>query len=302
MKQLPKYFAIKNDIDNPLWDKYISWLNDYAKKNGSGSPWSGAIDAYYGVTDNYDCGNTGCHYQLRTLPEGTVELTLEQWDEIVNGVEFPERWYCVVTLENKQILNEWKATFLPNATVHENELILSYHSDGSYYYGDEEREFLDDEDFSGYEKITTEQFIKHVLKQETPKQMKKININLSFLQEGFKSMNAEQQKLVRENVDGFTGETTEDFIKKYYETQCCGNWKQRMEKEFPFLKTKEIDLSKDKVDGLELFKKDGYKLDSMISIRSGREYANKAFYLNDKFNWEIKKDSEGLLCLVPTRK
>ena len=308
MKQLPNLFAIKRDSNNPLWDKYISWLNDYVMKNGyADSPWSGCLDAYYGVglIRTCDCGNTGWRVELGEFPEGTVELTLEEWDEIVNGFEFPEKWYCVVTPENKQMLNEWKnsvATFLAGTTVHENELILSYHPDGSYYYGDEEREFLDDEDFSGYEKITTEQFIKHVLKQETPKQMKKISINLSFLQEGFKAMNEEQQKLVRENVDGFTGETTEDFIKQYYENNCCGFWKERMEKEFPFLKTKEIDLSKGRVDELELFKKDGNKANSMIAVRRGSEYVNKAFYLNDEFDWEIKKDSQGHLCLVPTRK
>lgn len=32
------------------------------------------------------------------------------------------------------------------------------------------------------------------------------------------------------------------------------------------------------------------------------EYENKAFYLNTKFDWEIKKDNEGELCLIPTYK
>lgn len=27
MKTLPKYFCIKRDPNNPLWDKYINWLN-----------------------------------------------------------------------------------------------------------------------------------------------------------------------------------------------------------------------------------------------------------------------------------
>jgi len=304
--KLPKYFVIKKEKDSPLWDKYLSWLNDYANKNGAKNHcWFGEIGAYYGITNTPKNGYTGWEWNLTSFSDVTEELTLEQWDEIVNGFKLPEKWYCIVTEENKEILNKWRhsaATFLANATVHEDDLILSCHSDGSYFYRNEEKTFLDNKKFSGYKKITTEQFIKYILKQETPKQMKKININLSFLQEGFKAMNAEQQKLVRENVDGFTGETTEDFIKKYYEAQCCGNWKERMEKEFPFLKTKEIDLSKGRVDELELFKKDGNKIESMIAVRSGSEYVNKAFYLNDEFDWEIKKDSESVLCLVPTRK
>jgi len=168
MKQLPKHFAIKKDADNPLWDKYISWLNDYARKNGYFGPsWNGGINAYYGVTDNYDCGNTRWHYQLKTFPEGTVELTLEEWDEIVNGFKLPEKWYCVVTPENKQMLNEWRrnsVTYPAKITVDENQLILSDHPDGSYYFGGEEREFLEKPHFSGYKKITTEQFIKHFIK------------------------------------------------------------------------------------------------------------------------------------------
>ena len=39
-----------------------------------------------------------------------------------------------------------------------------------------------------------------------------------------------------------------------------------------------------------------------ICVRNTREYRNKAFYLNADLNWEIKKDSEGLLCLIPTKK
>jgi hypothetical protein len=39
-----------------------------------------------------------------------------------------------------------------------------------------------------------------------------------------------------------------------------------------------------------------------LTIRSCFEYTNKAFWLNDKFNWEIKKDSDDELCLIPTKK
>ena len=31
-------------------------------------------------------------------------------------------------------------------------------------------------------------------------------------------------------------------------------------------------------------------------------YKDKSFWLNDIFNWEIKKDSKGKLCLIPTKK
>lgn len=39
-----------------------------------------------------------------------------------------------------------------------------------------------------------------------------------------------------------------------------------------------------------------------INIRVGGEYENKAFALHEDYNWEIKKDSFGFLCLIPTKK
>lgn len=39
-----------------------------------------------------------------------------------------------------------------------------------------------------------------------------------------------------------------------------------------------------------------------IEVRSSGEYMNKAFFLSEGFNWEIKRDSEGALCLIPTKK
>ena len=41
---------------------------------------------------------------------------------------------------------------------------------------------------------------------------------------------------------------------------------------------------------------------SMIGNRDCGEYQNKAFYLSYEYTWEIKKDIQGLLCLIPTKK
>lgn len=40
----------------------------------------------------------------------------------------------------------------------------------------------------------------------------------------------------------------------------------------------------------------------LLEVREDREYEGKAFYLRSDFNWEIKVDSDGLKCLVPTKK
>lgn len=40
----------------------------------------------------------------------------------------------------------------------------------------------------------------------------------------------------------------------------------------------------------------------MMGVRHGGEHENKAFGLDKKFNWELVKDSYGVMCLIPTRK
>jgi hypothetical protein len=61
---------------------------------------------------------------------------------------------------------------------------------------------------------------------------------------------------------------------------------------------------KDIADGKLLFKEDAsrYGKAGMIEVRSVDEYKDKAFWLNYLYNWEIKRDSNGVLVLIPTPK
>jgi len=43
-------------------------------------------------------------------------------------------------------------------------------------------------------------------------------------------------------------------------------------------------------------------LNKIIDIRKSGEYENKSFWISESYNWEIKKDSIGKLCLIPTKK
>jgi hypothetical protein len=40
----------------------------------------------------------------------------------------------------------------------------------------------------------------------------------------------------------------------------------------------------------------------LIALRLVGDYSNNAFWLNDRYNWEIKKDNHGVVCLIPTKK
>jgi hypothetical protein len=71
---MPGYFAIKKVEDNPLWEKYIDWLGNTYFIN-----LMGCIDEYYGL-DN----GVSIHAKLKYFKNNPVELTLEQWDKIIN--------------------------------------------------------------------------------------------------------------------------------------------------------------------------------------------------------------------------
>ena len=74
VKTLPKSFACKN-TDDVLWKKYIAWLNKTYGKNFEGIS---RIWKYYGIDKN---GLLDFDYKGFF----GVILSLEEWDEIVNG-------------------------------------------------------------------------------------------------------------------------------------------------------------------------------------------------------------------------
>ena len=45
-----------------------------------------------------------------------------------------------------------------------------------------------------------------------------------------------------------------------------------------------------------------YDTETLIPKRIGGEYEKKAFLLHEDYNWEIKKDNFGFICLIPTKK
>ena len=110
----------------------------------------------------------------------------------------------------------------------------------------------------------------------------------------------------------------------------CENWKKKLAEKWAnnIVLNKEIEISEefykemrkactepqnklfDKIFGedgsVDLSEIYGLKLlvmsDNTLSIRDSGEYYNTAFYLTDNFNWELKRDSQEKLCLIPTKK
>lgn len=86
---LPKYFVIKSPgklgENNPLWKKYIKWLNTIQ----SSYAWEGQdYNTYYGRDGHRkEYGGTYIGTNLDSFENSPVEITLEEWDIAVNSPE-----------------------------------------------------------------------------------------------------------------------------------------------------------------------------------------------------------------------
>lgn len=159
MTQLPKEFLIKRNDPNPLWQRYIDWLNTKYNVN-----WGGDVHNYYGYVTSSTINNFSCHISenntlgvddLSMCPDASI-ITLEYWDKCVNG----EKW-CV-RISTKEILkycNEYG--MCPPYLINEEHIAHFPSPDGeSTVY----RRIV-----KGYTLITPEQFKNYVMKENARK-------------------------------------------------------------------------------------------------------------------------------------
>ena len=79
VKELPKSFGCTN-TNQKLWDKYISWFNTTYSKDIYGG-FNSDVYPYYGITTN------GVYSYHTSIDFFETILSLEEWDEIVNGTQ-----------------------------------------------------------------------------------------------------------------------------------------------------------------------------------------------------------------------
>ena len=111
-KQLPKSFACRN-TNQKLWDKYISWLNTTCSKDIYGDS---DVYPYYGITTN------GVYSYHTSIDFFDTILSLEEWDEIVNGTETKKE----ETMKNYTITREQLQKIYDVACSDWKETILKY--------------------------------------------------------------------------------------------------------------------------------------------------------------------------------
>lgn len=163
MNTLPEYFVIEKDENNPLWGKYIDWLNKKYSTN-----WSGNLYKFYGYDGRKTISGTNGEQYISHFENNPTLITLEQWNECVNGFVLPEKW-CVVRDPNSyQSVNKFfteaykgKKKFTANGVYFQYAYTDYLHypaiKDKTLFHGVQ----------SGYTLITYEQFQKYVLKSDS---------------------------------------------------------------------------------------------------------------------------------------
>lgn len=163
LKELPKYFVIKKDESNPLWQKYINWINSKIQPYNC----RGIMYTYYGVEGEESISSVkgfNCSDSINDFQNNPTLITLEQWDSIVNPKEFvlPEKW-CIKVGRNSTPIEvyNWRCSL----------------SDSSGYNWYDEGFIKSDSSRDGYRgqhveekplthtEITFDQFKQYVLKQ-----------------------------------------------------------------------------------------------------------------------------------------
>jgi len=163
MNKLPEYFVIKKDESNPLWRKYLDWLRvSFSVPHLSGK------SEYYGY-----CRIEYCHASsnLTTFTNESAKLiTLEEWNEAVNGFVLPEKWCIQCNKDNYQIIYEWlrnnKQTKSNYISLGGSDINTKVHYP-TFQYSPYGLNFHQSDNCQpNYTEITFEQFKKYVLKME----------------------------------------------------------------------------------------------------------------------------------------
>ena len=246
-------------------------------------------------------------------------ITLEQFRQITNPKNMntlPTKWYIEATEENREELNSWR---LKNATQYllryhfavGHTLLSEHHSDKSCYYSDDADAVRDCDEYKDYQEITLEQFrqITNSKPMSNP-EVKTIQIHRTLLNEYYDAATTPQKEYMSKHFK-LDGTTTDETIRGLYEL-ACSKWKPIIKANhsecFPE-ESKYFDFSKHTnlhgCDSIVL----GNVAESLglcrnfIQVRiSTTENNDRSFYLDRRYNWELIKENEEAMVLIPTKK
>jgi hypothetical protein len=256
------------------------------------------LSKHYG-DESYYYGNVNEHYLLEDHPNHK-EIDLETFRKITN-------------MKPDFSIKGTKLPSIPKETVYrvchssyEGELGSNYKTLVSYGLKEFKGETYVLADINDYKGSNYFMFklsdIERLWKEQNPKQDMKKSFTITAEQAQsiiniacgtWKKQLAE--KWANNIVLGDEIEVSEEFYKEM-RAACTPPQNELFDKIFGKKDDGSVDLSMLNKSGIDS------TTHGMIQVRAGSEHRNKAFFLSGGFNWEIKEDSEGLLCLIPTKK
>jgi hypothetical protein len=294
--ELPVSFCVKKCDDKKKWEKYVNWLNKKYYRIITHS----ALYPYYGSLEGDSVGQyiqfgTEIHIDdiIKHIDFYSAEpMTIESREEvkedltIVDGIKLEVgRSYYVRYKHSVQ--SNWMLCRITRITDH------------GHAWSDTKGGIITNGSYD----------IKTIEKFENKTQMKTQKLSRQGLKEIHSVACASWQGKLH-NVYGARNpledyiELSQDEVNNMF--KACTSTQLTIVSKYLKEDDGSVDVTKFKVSGKGFCDDSFYKGfcdDNFYIIRDREqgEYKSKSFLLSERFNWEIKKDSLGQLCLIPTK-
>jgi hypothetical protein len=98
LTELPKYWVVKRDSNNPDWRKVIDYLNNI------NSGWNGEYEIYYGFDGSSGHGGTNGWNHIESFANNPTLLTIEQFVKLTTQKQETKKEETMVTIKREQLL------------------------------------------------------------------------------------------------------------------------------------------------------------------------------------------------------
>ena len=300
--ELPKSFYVKRCDDRQKWEKYIKWLNKTYNK-----------EYYDNVGSYYGCDGGGCW--SFASPIGTeihIDDMIKHIDymksqqHINGGEQFSKESQLIAKMDKIIKQGEFDLTTVEGRLAYAKK----HYPIGTKYIPVCHSKNMKNICTSTFEprvwNVTSiecgDGFIYHygkwaeIIKQETNMETQKLS------RQGLKEIHSIacptwkitlEQAGSRNPLEDYIELTQEEVDKMFL---ACT--KEQLPIVSKYLKKNDGSVGLSFINNKKLLE-ESYDI---IGIIGTGDYAHKSFWLNDRYDWEIKKDSKGQLCLIPTKK
>ncbi len=240
------------------------------------------------------------HVHIEWIDKGDSDQMNGGYDSYHFKVIIPEKWCIKITGENRDVVRDW---FKENGK--QWGVMGCLFSIGAFYHnGDVCNGPGRNSIAKNHIEITFEQFKTHILKQKTVMPEQKLRVPITDVLKIYSvACTSWKSKIATDYLPLIDSEQNITFQQHLVDKMFKAATKEQLPVlEEVFGKQSKEPTLKEMAGEQELFADTPTSEGAMIEVRIGKEFKDKAFWLSDTFNWELKRDSNNQLCLIPTIK